>query len=386
MPELPAIGLRLHGGLDPGECIELADIAEANGFASIWFAENPFQRGVMPAASACAWMTRRLRIGLGIVNVYGHHPTLIAMEFAALDELAEGRAVLGIGSGIGRLIEQMGFAWQLVGIAAVLRDAGIGAEGDPDAGRHCPFQRLAGDSDPPVDLGADFGRIGVGIAGDAFHILRGLLAGEEVSHRGRVFSVEKARLGFRPLRADPPIYVAAMGDRSLELCGSLADGLIVSNLCPPLYTERAVAILRRAAVEAGQPPPAVVQYVPCIPSSDRDEARRTAMTHIGEMMAAFWPAASEWPPLRETIVERSGIPRATFAAALQRIRAGTPPGQALDDRFVEAFAICGTAEECLSRAADYRRAGVDELVLSFSGADALDQIEYLGAALGKAGG
>jgi len=339
MPELPAIGLRLHGGLDPRECIELADIAEANGFASIWFAENPFQRGVMPAASACAWMTRRLRIGLGIVNVYGHHPTLIAMEFAALDELAEGRAVLGIGSGIGRLIEQMGFAWQ-------------------------PLASIR----------------------DAFHILRGLLAGEEVSHRGRVFSVEKARLGFRPLRADPPIYVAAMGDRSLELCGSLADGLIVSNLCPPLYTERAVAILRRAAVEAGRPPPAVVQYVPCIPSSDRDEARRTAMTHIGEMMAAFWPAASEWPPLRETIVERSGIPRATFAAALQRIRAGTPPGQALDDRFVEAFAICGTAEECLSRAADYRRAGVDELVLSFSGADALDQIEYLGAALGKAGG
>src|SRR5438067_1998836 len=89
--------------------------------------------------------------------------------------------------------------------------------------------------------------------------------------------------------AEAPIYVAAMGDRSLELCGSPADGLIVSNLCPPLYTERAVAILRRAAVEAGRPPPAVVQYVPCIPSSDRDEARRTAMTHIGEMMAAFWP-------------------------------------------------------------------------------------------------
>ena len=46
MPELPAIGLRLHGGLDPRVCIELADIAEANGLSSVWFAENPLQRGV----------------------------------------------------------------------------------------------------------------------------------------------------------------------------------------------------------------------------------------------------------------------------------------------------------------------------------------------------
>src|ERR1700751_3954879 len=120
MSELPAIGLRLHGGPDPRGCAELADLAAANGLASVWFAENPFQRGVMPAASASAWVTRRLRIGLGIVNVYSHHPTLISMEFAALDELAEGRAVLGIGSGVGRLTERMGFGWQPL---ASMRDA-----------------------------------------------------------------------------------------------------------------------------------------------------------------------------------------------------------------------------------------------------------------------
>ena len=122
MEELPEIGLRLHGGLNPRSCIDLAQTAEANGFASLWFAENPLQRGVLPAASACALLTRRLRIGLGIINVYSHHPTLIAMEFAALDELANGRARLGIGSGIGRLIERIGFAWQPL---AATRDAPI---------------------------------------------------------------------------------------------------------------------------------------------------------------------------------------------------------------------------------------------------------------------
>src|SRR5258706_14406553 len=103
MEELPEIGLRLHGGLDPRSCIDLAQTAEANGFASLWFAENALQRGVLPAASACALLTRRLRIGLGIINVYSHHPKLIAVEFAAVGELADGRVRVVIGSRLGRL-------------------------------------------------------------------------------------------------------------------------------------------------------------------------------------------------------------------------------------------------------------------------------------------
>lgn len=336
MADLPAIGLRLHGGPDPRGLAELADVAEANGLASVWFAENPFQHGVIPAASACAWTTRRLRIGIGIINVYSHHPTLIAMEFAALDELAEGRTVLGIGSGVGPLIERMGFEWQ-------------------------PLASMR----------------------DAIHILRGLLAGEEVSYRGRAFSVEKAKLAFRASRPDAPIYMAAMGDRTLDLCGRLADGLIVSNLCPPRYTERAVGIVRRAAAETGRSMLPVVQYVPGVVLPDRDAARRAALAQIGEMIAMFWPASAEWPAMRETIVELSGIPKPDFVTALQRLRAGEPAKTVLDERFIDAFAIAGTAEECLARAADYRRAGVDELVLTFAGEHPADQIEYLGEMLAR---
>src|SRR5439155_6397667 len=111
-----------------------------------------------------------------------------------------------------------------------------------------------------------------------------------LSYRGRVFSVEKAKLRFRPASLQTPIYMAAMGDRSLGLCGEIADGLIVSNLCPPGYTARAVGIVERAAVQAGRPSPRVVQYVPCVARPDRDEARRTAIVAIGETLAAVWPA------------------------------------------------------------------------------------------------
>ena len=63
MTDLPVIGLRLHGGMEPAKCVDLAKAAEANGFASVWFAENPFERGVLPMATACALATQRIQIG-----------------------------------------------------------------------------------------------------------------------------------------------------------------------------------------------------------------------------------------------------------------------------------------------------------------------------------
>jgi alkanesulfonate monooxygenase SsuD/methylene tetrahydromethanopterin reductase-like flavin-dependent oxidoreductase (luciferase family) len=177
--------------------------------------------------------------------------------------------------------------------------------------------------------------------------------------------------------------MAAMGDRSLALCGAIADGLIVSNLCPPGHTERAAGIVERAAAQAGRPSPRIVQYVPCVARPDREEARRAAVVAIGETLAALWPAGGEWPALRETIVAESGIPKAEFVTALDRLRRGDPPQQALDDRFIGAFAIAGTAEECLARAALYRRAGVGELVLTFAGSQPAQDIAYLGGAVAE---
>ena len=336
LPDLPRIGVRLHGGLAPRRCIELAQIVEANGFASLWFAENPFHRGVLPAVSACVAATRRIHIGIGVVNPYSRHPSLIAMEFAALDELAQGRALLGIGPGIGAQIERMGFKYR-------------------------PLATMQ----------------------DAVHIVRAMLRGDTVTYRGPVFSVEAVALGFRPLRPDLPIYMAAMGDRSLELCGRIADGLIVSNMCPPAYTERAVGIVRRGA--AGTPrdiaQPNIVQYVPAVIRPDRVEARRAVKAAMGDMLAAFWPTNAAWPPVRDTIVRCSGIPKAEVMSALVRLRGGESADAVLDDRYIDAFAIAGNAEDCLAQAMRYRHAGVAELALTFAGDQPAIDMAYFGAAL-----
>jgi 5,10-methylenetetrahydromethanopterin reductase len=332
---LPRLGLRLHGEMSPRACVDLAKLAERCGFAGLWFAENPFARGALPAAAACAVATRRLAIGIGVVNPYNRHPTLIAMEAGALDELAGGRVRLGIGSGIGTRVRQMGFDYER------------------------PLSAVR----------------------EAIQIVRAMLKGESVTCHGRVFSVAGARLGFVPPRPGLPIAMAAMGDRGIALAGEIADGLIISNMCPLGYSERAVAILRGAAARRGRPCPEIVQYVPCLPDRDGAAARRTAKLAIGEMLAAFWPADDVWPPWRETIVAHSGIPRAEVAAALTRLRRGEPAAQVLDERYVEAFAIAGTAEQCLEQAGAYHRAGVAELALGFIGPEPQADIACLADAL-----
>jgi 5,10-methylenetetrahydromethanopterin reductase len=334
-PRLPDIGIRVSGGHDPRDGVALAVAAERAGFAAVWFAENPYQRGIMATMGACATATRRVRLGVGVINPYMRHPVQIAMDFAALDALAEGRAVLGIGSGVAAPIRRMGIA-----------------------------------NERPVTA-----------VRETTAILRALLAGESVTTSGRVFSVEGARLGFTPHRFDPPIYIATTGERGFTACGEIADGFIVSNLTPLAIAAGQIGAVREAAARAGRLMPRVVQYVPCVARADGAAARRAVTAVVGELLRAFWPASGDWPAAKDAIVDESDIPRADFLAALERLHRGEAPADVLDERFVAAFAIAGTAAECLAQAAGYRVAGVDELALAFAGAQAADDIAYLGRAL-----
>jgi 5,10-methylenetetrahydromethanopterin reductase len=335
LPNYPRLSLRLHGGLTPQQCVAQAQAAEAASFDGVWFAENPFARGILPAAAACAVATSRLRIGIGVFNPYNRHPTLIAMEAGALDELAAGRVRLGIGSGIGVAVERMGLAWDRP--LTTLREAVV--------------------------------------------IVRALLRGEEVTYAGAVFRLDKVKLDYRA-RADIPIFMAGRGERSLRACGELADGLIVSNMSTAAFAAGAVRTLHAAARAAGRANlPDVVQYVPCFPRADRDEARLVAMQTVADMLPAYWRLGGRLPAAKQALLAGSGIGEADFAAAVARLNAGATARAALDARFVEAFTLAGNAEDCRRQAAAYAAAGVTELALTFAGPHAAEDMRYLVEAL-----
>jgi 5,10-methylenetetrahydromethanopterin reductase len=310
MDDTPRLGIRLHGGLPPQRCVELAVAAEANGFASVWFAENPLERGALPALAACAAATHRIELGIGVWNPFLRHPAQIAMDASALDELAQGRLTLGLGAGLA-----------------------------------APIGRLGIDN-----------RKTLAALADTVAIVRGLLSGATVTYKGAAFAVENVTLSYKPQRPDLPILMAARGPKALKLCGEVADGLMVSNMCPPGFARWAGSIAR---------PARLVQYVPCVVAADRQTAIDTIRPVLLGMLKTFWTLGQRVPAARVSLVDHSGIAAAEFASAV------AAPADALDERFVEAFAIAGTVEDCRDRCAAYRAAGVTDLVLTFVGPDPL---------------
>src|SRR5437899_8591198 len=331
-PTRPALALRCHGGLTSQQCVEQAVAAEHAGFSTVWFAENPFGRGAWPGAAACAVATRHVRIGLGVLNPHQRHPTLMAMEIAAFDELSEGRAVLGIGAGIPSRIKKT----------------------------HAPVDRP------------------IAAVRDAVTITRALLRGESVTYTGKTFSADGVRLDFTPRRGDLPILTAAMGEQALRLCGEIADGVIISNLAPPAFTRRAVGLIREAAARINRPKPReVVQYVPCAVRDDGAEARRLAKRSVAAMLRTYMETASA--ATRAAIAEYGRSE--DFARAMVRLGRGDPPEDAIDDRLLADYAIAGAPDECLDQCRTYAEAGVTELAIGPVGERGAEDIARLGGAM-----
>jgi 5,10-methylenetetrahydromethanopterin reductase len=320
--------------MTPRACVAQAQAAEAAGIDAIWFAENPFARGTVPAAAACALATRTQSIGAGVFNPYGRHPTLIAMEIGALDELSGGRVRLGIGSGLGHAIERMGF-----------------------------------DNKRPLTT-----------LREAVVILRALLRGEEVNFAGTAFNVQKVKLDYHA-RADIPIFMAARGENAVKACGEIADGLIVSNMCSVGFVAQSVDSMRAAARTAGRSAmPGVVQYMPCVPRPDCEEARRAAKKAVADMLPAYWTLAQRLPAAKAALLTGTGFSEADIAAAVDRLNAGEAPDAVLDDRYPKAFSLSGNADDCRALAAKYAAAGVTELALTFFGPSFAEDMAYIGKA------
>src|SRR6195256_3066477 len=92
----------------PQELLDLAVLAEKNGFESIWVSDHyqPFKHTDGHAPFSLAWLgaatqrTRRVTLGTSVLTpTFRYHPSIIAQAFATLERLRPGRVILGIGAG-----------------------------------------------------------------------------------------------------------------------------------------------------------------------------------------------------------------------------------------------------------------------------------------------
>lgn len=198
------------GGLSLDAVVAAAVEAERLGWEAVLVGEAGLEADAFVTAAAVLRATRRVCCGPGIANVYDRHPVALARAAAALDRLAPGRALLGIGRGNREYAEHgLGLGWEPS--QAALRDA----------------------------LG----------------ICAALLRGDAADHDGGRWSAHIGPAPERARAAQPvPVLLAAVGPRTLRLAGAMADGVLLNYGAPPEYVRWAVARVREGAEQAGRDP------------------------------------------------------------------------------------------------------------------------------------
>ncbi|HEV7731631.1 MAG TPA: TIGR03564 family F420-dependent LLM class oxidoreductase [Candidatus Binatia bacterium] len=209
--------------------VEQAKQAEADGFASGWFA-NIFGIDAIMAAAVCGRETSRIELGTAVVPTYPRHPVAMAQAALSAQAIARGRFALGIGLSHQVVIEGM------FGLSFAK-----------------PYSHMR----------------------EYLEVLVPLIRAGAVSYSGDEFTVNVPQLGVHG-GGPCPILVAALAPKMLALTGRVADGTITWMTGPKTIREHTAPRLNEAAAAAGRPAPRVVVGLPVAVTKDVAAARTSA--------------------------------------------------------------------------------------------------------------
>jgi 5,10-methylenetetrahydromethanopterin reductase len=202
--------------------------AEADGFASGWFA-HIFGMDAIMAAALCGRETSRIELGTAVVPTFPRHPVAMAQQALSAQSAAGGRFTLGIGLSHQVVIEMM------FGLSFAK-----------------PYSHMR----------------------EYLAVLAPLIRAGSASHQGREYRVN-ASVSV-PGATPCPILVAALAPKMLALTGAEADGTITWMTGVRTIREHTVPRIREAAAAAGRPAPRVVVGLPIAVTRDVAAAREAA--------------------------------------------------------------------------------------------------------------
>src|ERR671933_640881 len=172
-------------GLTSEDQLEIVREAERLGYHSVWAAEAYGS----DAATILGWIagqTQRIRIGSAIFQMPGRSAAMTAMTAATLDQLSDGRMLLGIGSSGPQVAE----GWH--------------------------GQRFA----KQIQRTREY-----------VTVVRKALARERVDYQGETLELplpdgpgKALKLTISPVQEQIPIFIAAIGPKNTALAGEIADG------------------------------------------------------------------------------------------------------------------------------------------------------------------
>ncbi|MDD3134963.1 MAG: 5,10-methylenetetrahydromethanopterin reductase [Methanoregula sp.] len=316
------------GNVNVKQVVNFCKLAESKDIDFAWITNHYNNRHCYPTLAAIAQATSTLKMGPGIMNSFTDTPAAMASFFCTLNEISDGRAVLGIGPGDLSTLPKLAIAGEK------------------------PVARLE----------------------EAVVQIRKLCAGEQVNKSGmKFFDYDGAKLtgvNLPDKKKGVPIYIGAQGPKVLELAGKVGDGALI-NASNPKDFQIAIPIIKKASDAAGKKNFDVGAYTAMSIDQSEKKARNAA-----KIVAAFIAAGSP-----EALLTRHGLDLANVAkikAALGKFDFKSV-GELVGDKEIDAFTIAGTPEMVKAKCADLTKAGVTQIIFgSPLGPDMTNSIRLLG--------
>lgn len=303
------VGLYLQDAFTLQEAISHVRYAEARGFEAVWQAETRFVRDSVVAVAAYAAVTSRIKIGMGVMNIFTRHVATMAAELITLDAVAQDRILCGLG------------VWDDI----QARQVGI------QRGKHLLAMREVVES------------------------LRQLLQLGVVDYRGEFVQLEGLQLDVRHGHSRPrriPLYVGATGPKLLALAGDIADGVLLNYMVSPSYNEMALQQLEAGLQLAGRNLYDIdrPQLIMCSVDTNREAALRAARNVVLQYML-----------YQPQLMRANGIPGDLIQDVVQlnpqRADDMRQVAKLIPDEVVQMVTASGTPDEVREKVRAYIAAG-----------------------------
>ncbi len=295
------------------EELEFARYAEKKGFEAVWHAESRLARDAITPLAAMAAVTKKIKLGSGVINNWTRNVALTATTFLSLDELSNGRCLLGIGAWWDPL------AWK------------VGVE------RKKPLKAMR----------------------EYVTVLQKLFRMENVTFEGEFVKVRDIRLDV--VHGDPytprkiPIYIGATGWEMVELTGEIADGLLLHYLVSPEYNRKALEHLREGANRAKRNFGEIdrPQLIACSLDQDADRALDSVRPLVAQYLGQQ-PHIAKASGVKESLIEEVKTDLGGWPAKPGGLEKAT---RLIDDKLVRLITASGTAEDCMKKVEEYKQTG-----------------------------
>ena len=310
-----AMNFCLHGSARTAEeAVARAKRAEELGFEAIFFADSqmnnvdPFQ-----AMALCAVNTKQIRLGTAVTNMVYRDLSIIANSFATLNEISEGRAIVGMGTGDGPVYSLGRTATKLVDFEKGLR----------------VIRDLLHDRGLDVPAGKE-------------------RAGGNVT----------LKAGKRPV----PLYISAEGPKTLRVAGRTCDGIILGTGFDSDVLEWAEARVAEGAKEEGRAP-AEIDIMPAgmiVVDNDGDLARKRVRSRMANRAHHNFRFTMETVPEKEV----AGVQKFMDGFDISKPIEERVDPELITDYLLERFTIAGTPQECIAKVKRLEAEGIRRILLT----------------------